>query len=120
MYVNRNDFLKNVLVGELGEIYRNFSINCQTICDNNMKILDIVCRWPGSAHDSTIFNNSKRKNTLETTEFKNFHIVGDKGYPLKTYCLTPINNPTNDAEMLYNESIIRTSLKKTCQVLVLT
>lgn len=39
-----------------GELFRNrkgeFSINVQIFCGPDMKIYDIVARWPGSAHDS--------------------------------------------------------------------
>ncbi|CAI6377806.1 unnamed protein product [Macrosiphum euphorbiae] len=55
--------------GDNAEVYRNrknfFSINVQTICDANLKIQDIVARWPGSSHDSTIFNNSEIRRKLE-------------------------------------------------------
>ncbi|XP_044262631.1 putative nuclease HARBI1 [Tribolium madens] len=48
--------------GANAELYRNrkgyFSINVQAVCDANLKLLHIVSRWPGSVHDSTIFNNS--------------------------------------------------------------
>ncbi|KAJ3663949.1 hypothetical protein Zmor_008162 [Zophobas morio] len=50
--------------GENAEIYRNrknfFSLNVQTIAASNLKIINIVARWPGSAHDSTIFRNSEK------------------------------------------------------------
>ena len=29
-------------------------INCQVVCDPNLKFLDAVVRWPGSVNDSTI------------------------------------------------------------------
>ncbi|XP_037820787.1 putative nuclease HARBI1, partial [Lucilia sericata] len=99
-------------VGSIGEVFRNrkgyFSINVQTIADRNLKVLDIVARWPGSTHDSTIFNNSSIKTFLESDGFKNVHIVADKGYGLRTYCLTPISSPSTESEILYNKSIIRT------------
>ncbi|KAJ8909946.1 hypothetical protein NQ315_004013 [Exocentrus adspersus] len=44
--------------GNEAERYRNrkgyFSWNVQTICDAQLKIMDIVVRWPGSSHDQTI------------------------------------------------------------------
>lgn len=61
--------------GDNAEAYRNrknfFSINVQTICDANLKIMDIVARWPGSSHDSTIFNNSAIRGKFERSEMKN-------------------------------------------------
>lgn len=48
--------------GENAEVYRNwhgyFSLNVQAICDAKLRCLNIVARWPGSAHDSNIFANS--------------------------------------------------------------
>jgi len=45
------------------EIYRNrkgyMSINVQLVCDCNNYISDVVARWPGAVHDSTIFDNSQ-------------------------------------------------------------
>ncbi|KAL1489866.1 hypothetical protein ABEB36_013795 [Hypothenemus hampei] len=87
------------------EIFRNrkdyFSLNCQAICDANMLICDLVCRWPGSAHDSTIFNNSNIRARLERGEFGNNVIVGDGGYPIKSYLMTSLRNPQTHEEYLY-------------------
>lgn len=70
--------------------------------------MDIVARWPGSAHDSNIFRNSRLHARLESGEFKNMAILGDSGYALKSYMLTPLLNPVGRSQMLYNESQIRT------------
>ncbi|KAE9543256.1 hypothetical protein AGLY_003167 [Aphis glycines] len=55
--------------GNNAELYRNrkqfFSINVQTICDSNLQIQNIVCRWPGSAHDANIFKNSMIRSKFE-------------------------------------------------------
>lgn len=70
--------------------------------------MDVVARWPGSAHDSNIFRNSRLYARLESGEFNNMAILGDSGYALKPYMLIPIANPVGRTEMLYNESQIRT------------
>uniref|UniRef100_A0A6P7H3R6 Nuclease HARBI1 n=1 Tax=Diabrotica virgifera virgifera TaxID=50390 RepID=A0A6P7H3R6_DIAVI len=66
--------------GEDGEIYRNrksyFSINVQAVVSANFLFQDIVARWPGSAHDSTIFNNSRVKQRFEEGEFGNGILLG--------------------------------------------
>lgn len=45
--------------GENAELYRNrrgyFSLNVQVVSNAKLEICDIVARWPGSSHDSTIF-----------------------------------------------------------------
>lgn len=98
--------------GNNSEAYRNrknfFSINVQTICDPDLKILDIVARWPGSAHDSTIFNNSNIRERFERGELGDNLLVGDSGYPIKSYLITPLLRPVRNEEHLFNESQIRT------------
>jgi len=78
--------------GDNAEAYRNrkgfFSINVQTICDANLKIQDIVARWPGSSHDSTIFNNSEIRRKFEMGEMSNNLIVADSGYAQRNYVMT--------------------------------
>lgn len=91
--------------GEDGEIYRNrkgyFSINVQLICDKTGYISDIVARWPGSVHDSTIFDNSHVRAMMERSGHEGY-LIGDGGYPCRRYILTPITNPTSNAAKKYN------------------
>nr|CAI5822908.1 unnamed protein product [Callosobruchus analis] len=35
-------------------------------------------------------------------------LLGDRGYGLESYLLTPLDNPQNQAQNLYNEALIRT------------
>lgn len=108
--------------GDNAEVYRNrkgfFSINVQTICDANLKIQDIVARWPGSSHDSTIFNNSAIRGKFERYEMKNSILVADSGYAQRSYVMTLVGNPNTVIDPLsgisaiavdrYNESLTRT------------
>lgn len=98
--------------GPNAEYYRNrkgfFSLNIQTISSSKLEILDVVCRWPGSAHDQTIFNNSKVKAKFENGTFGSYCLVGDQGYANTPYLATPLLNPVTPVEQLYNESCIRT------------
>ncbi|CAF4848234.1 unnamed protein product [Pieris macdunnoughi] len=78
-----------ILGGDNAEEWRDrksqFSFNVQTVVSAKLKILDIVVRWPGAAHDQTIFNNSFLKQRLINGEFGNLLIVGDKGYENTSY-----------------------------------
>lgn len=70
-----------LLGGEDAEIYRNrksiFSLNTQVICGPNLKIQDIVARWPGSTHDAVIFNNSRVLGRFENGEFGRGILLGN-------------------------------------------
>jgi hypothetical protein len=54
----------------------------QVISDANLKFIDVVARWSGSVHDSTIFNDSRR--------FVDIRMRLDSGYACKRYLLTPL------------------------------
>ncbi|XP_026738240.1 putative nuclease HARBI1 [Trichoplusia ni] len=97
---------------QIGEEFRNrkgyFSINVQAVCDANLLFMNVVARWPGSAHDATIFNNSELRAQCESGLFGNKWLLGDSAYPLKSYLLTPLLNPQTQSQQLYNEAHIRT------------
>ncbi|KAB0790733.1 hypothetical protein PPYR_15682 [Photinus pyralis] len=98
--------------GHNAEYFRNrkgyFSLIVQVVGDASLRVLDIVVRWPGSTHDQTIFNNSRIHARLENGEFNNSIILGDSGYAIQKYLITPLLHPNNDAEQLFNEAQIRT------------
>lgn len=85
-------------------MYRNrkgvFSLNCQVVCGPELKILSANVQWPGSVHDSRIFANSAIKTKVEGMEYG--HLLGDSGYQLKPYLLTPFLNPQTQAQVRYN------------------
>ncbi|VEN47557.1 unnamed protein product [Callosobruchus maculatus] len=62
--------------GNQPEIFRNrknfFSFNMQAICDADLKLQNIVCRWPCSSHDSFIFNNANIRAKFERREYRNY------------------------------------------------
>lgn len=98
--------------GEHAELFRNrktwFSLNVQTVADSRLKIRDIVARWPGSTHDSTIFNNSALKESLERGVFRGYFILADSGYKNTPYLATPYLTVDSAVKNLFNESQIRT------------
>lgn len=98
--------------GSDAELYRNrkqfFSFNVQAICDSSLAFQNIVVRWPGSSHDSTIFNNSNICAKFERGDFGDSILLGDSGYALRSYLITKFLNPSSPAETLFNEAIIRT------------
>lgn len=99
--------------GDNAEVYRNrktwFSINVQTVAAADLKILDIVTRWPGVTHDQSIFNASSLKMRLERGDFGHYIIAADSGYTNTMYMATPFLDLENDpAKNLFNESQIRT------------
>ncbi|XP_052218979.1 putative nuclease HARBI1 [Dreissena polymorpha] len=77
-----------------------YALNCQAVSSPDLKFLDVVARWPGSTHDAAIFENSRLKDYLDNHD--GMILLGDSGYALKRYLLTPIPAPRNEQEHLYN------------------
>ena len=96
--------------GEDEDVYINRkgfrSLNVQVVCDAKGIIRNVVARWPGSCHDSRIFQESSLYQTCERGIVG--ILLGDNGYPCFPYLLTPLLNPATPAERRYNTSHKRT------------
>ncbi|XP_060601628.1 putative nuclease HARBI1 [Ruditapes philippinarum] len=77
-------------------------INVQATVDHKVRFTDMVSKWPGSTHDSSIFENSSLKVHLERNQIG--HLLGDSGYALKKHLLTPLLNPSNQMQSDYNKA----------------
>jgi hypothetical protein len=98
--------------GANAELFRNrkgyFSINVEAICNAELKLLHIIARWPGSVHDSTIFNNSPLPVEFRIGQYGNCFLLGDSGYPCRPFLLTPLLHPANASQEAYNRAHILT------------
>ncbi|CAI6372813.1 unnamed protein product [Macrosiphum euphorbiae] len=94
------------------------SINVQLICDSKLRVLNVNALFPGSTHDTHIWNNSSVlpvMQELHRRNHHNFYLLGDSGYPLRPWLLTPITNPTTNPEKYYNQKQMSTrSLIERC------
>lgn len=94
--------------GEHSQTFLNrkgwYSLNVQVICDSNFKIIDIVAKWRGSAHDSRIFNECVIRRKFENGECNPYVLLGDAGYALQKYLFTPLRQPRSNRERHYNTS----------------
>ena len=100
---------------ENAEIFRCrkgfMSINVQGVCGPDLKFYNIVARWPGSSHDSRIYNNSYLKHQFEDISDQ-YHLLGDSAYPLSEKLLTPYRNPLNAIEISDFKSLILINIFK--------
>lgn len=71
-----------------------FSFNVQLVCDHRLKIMDLVTGWPGSTHDSRVWNNSRLCAEF-SAGIRHGILLGDSGYPLEPFLLTPYPHPPN-------------------------
>ena len=57
-------------------------MNAQAVCSHDLKLTNIVARWPGSVHDSRIFRNSRLCAKFENHDYNGI-LLSDPGYTLK-------------------------------------
>lgn len=101
--------------GELFRCRKNFySINVQIVSSPFDFISNIVARWPGSTHDSRIFENSSLCADLEARRYGNGLLLGDQGYPCRKYLMTKLLHAQTAAEKRYNSALTttRTSVER--------
>ncbi|CAI6377470.1 unnamed protein product [Macrosiphum euphorbiae] len=82
------------------------SINCQIVTDADLKILSINAKFPGRSHDAYVWKNSTIRSHLLETNAKNTFLIGDSGYPLEPWCITPIlgNHQIYSPEHRFNKT----------------
>lgn len=76
------------------------SINVQATCNAKEQFTSVEASWPGSVHDNRIWRNSSVRKVL--SEYKNTVLLGDEGYGLEPWLMTPFRNPTEDSFKSFN------------------
>ena len=59
------------------------TINVQAVCDANMRLLDVVAKWPGGTHDSFIWRSSSLHQLFEDGYIQGGWLLG-----MFKFCLT--------------------------------
>ena len=65
------------------------------------EIMDVVARWPGCTNDSRILTNSTVYNNFSDGILQGL-LLGDSGYAIQRWLMTPLLNPVTPAEEAYN------------------
>ncbi|XP_013110337.1 putative nuclease HARBI1 isoform X2 [Stomoxys calcitrans] len=112
-------------VGERFKYYNRkgfYSLNA-TVCDHKLRIRYISPNHPGSVHDSLVWNTSDLKEFLKTNYLNgetNTWLLGDAGYPLEPYLITPFRSAedgTAESRFNYIHSQARNVVERTIGVL---
>ena len=85
------------------------SINVHLICDAELRILNFVVKYPGSAHDARILREGSVWRAFEGNRRPlDGCILGDSAYPLREWLLTPFLNPQTPPEVAYTRAFVST------------
>ena len=61
------------------------TINIQAVCDADMKLLNVVARWPGSTHNSFIWRTSNLHHLFDHEYIQGSWLLG---ITFNVYCLS--------------------------------
>ncbi|XP_055907433.1 putative nuclease HARBI1 [Eupeodes corollae] len=83
------------------------SLNVMIICDHKMRIRFVDATHPGATHDALAWKVSAARSHLlqqyTGTELRNNWLLGDAGYPLEPWLMTPFRSPVpGSIESKYN------------------
>ena len=80
------------------------AINVQGVCQHESKFTNIVVKWPGSAGDGFIYNDSYLRTLFLSGQVEGGWLIGDSGYGCNEFLLTPLDEPETPAEKKYNKA----------------
>lgn len=78
------------------------SINVQATCDSREMFTSVDATWPGSVHDSRIWYNSFIYPIMYNNQ-ERVCLLGDSGYAITPWMLTPFQNPATNIERYFNK-----------------
>ncbi|XP_054259636.1 putative nuclease HARBI1 [Macrosteles quadrilineatus] len=77
------------------------TLNVQATCDSKEMFTSVDVSWPGSVHDARIWKNSPVREVMRTT--RNTVLIGDDGYGLEPWLMTPFSVLDNESESKFNK-----------------
>uniref|UniRef100_UPI00398EC64E putative nuclease HARBI1 n=1 Tax=Pristiophorus japonicus TaxID=55135 RepID=UPI00398EC64E len=90
------------------EMYHNrkgfYSLNVHLVCGHTQRVMQVNARYPGSSHDAFILQQSALPSAFEPPRQTRDWLLGDKGYLLTTWLMTPLCKPRTRQQHAYNES----------------
>ena len=65
------------------------ALNVMAVCNAQLSFTNFVSRWHGCVHGSAIFQSSNLMQHMESGGGRNGWLLGDRGYGIQPYLLTP-------------------------------
>nr|XP_037279891.1 putative nuclease HARBI1 [Rhipicephalus microplus] len=82
-----------------------YALNVMIVCNARLRILVVDPRFPGSCHDSWVWEHNPLRSRLAAQLQPGEYLLGDAGYPLEPWLLVPVpgSHPGNTSEGRFNK-----------------
>nr|XP_037280721.1 putative nuclease HARBI1 [Rhipicephalus microplus] len=82
-----------------------YTLNVMIVCNARLRILVVDPRFPGSCHDSWVWEHNPLRSRLAAQLQPGEYLLGDAGYPLEPWLLVPVpgSHPGNTSEGRFNK-----------------
>lgn len=72
------------------------------VCGPDLQFYELISRWPGATHANKIFNISEINQKFQFNQLDGV-LLADNNYPLSNFVMTPIEQPRNVQDCIYND-----------------
>lgn len=79
----------------------DITLNVQATCGGRERFTSLTAEWPGSVHDARIWRTSPIRGIMSRFD-GGACLLGDSGYGLSPWLITPFKPPTNGGERHFN------------------
>ncbi|XP_064461550.1 putative nuclease HARBI1 [Ornithodoros turicata] len=87
------------------------ALNVLGVSDATRRILYLNACYPGSCHDSSVWSMCDLRRQAPQMFGDGEWLLGDLGYPLEPWLMTPVRNPATQKEEAYNEAHRKTRVR---------
>ena len=83
------------------------------------KLLNLVAKWPGSVHDSFIWQNCAINEAYRDGIIEDGWLLGDSGYAQEPWLMTPFLEPQTPSQRRYNvaHKRVRSTIERTIGIM---
>lgn len=77
------------------------------VCGPDLQFYELISRWPGATQENKIFNISEIHQKFQFNQMDGM-LLADNNYPSSGFVMTPVEQPENVQECMYNDCHKRT------------
>lgn len=96
--------------------HQRHSLNVQAVCNSEMLFTNVVAKFPGSCHDAYVFEQSALGQQLAESNGELGYLMGDSGYPLRTWLVVPFDERQRDGMTPQQQAFNKCHTKCRCIV----